>query len=115
MCCPASARPRWSIAPAEARRERGGEGVDTAAAVAIVVGSGRVVDDGRCFRHPDRIFTAVVDDAGRDFRGGHTGFDGAVPRRQGLPAIAEAPGMRPADRVLCAGGGWNAVVERAME
>src|SRR5260370_26885819 len=113
-CCRASARRRWSIARAEARRERGGKGVSASVVVETVARSGRLVDDGGYFRHPDRLFTALVDDVGRDLRGRIPRLDGAVPRRQGFSAIAEAAHIYPADCALCPGCGRNALVERAM-
>jgi rfaE bifunctional protein nucleotidyltransferase chain/domain len=82
ISCPASARHRWSSAHAETRRERAGEGVGAGmvvAAAAAVAGPGRVVDELRRFRDPDRRYAAVVDLAGLDLRGSLAGLDGALP------------------------------------
>src|ERR1700733_100713 len=98
--CRVSARQPWSIARAEAGRERAGEGTTTGIVVATVARSRLVVDDGRCFRNPDRGRAALVDLAGLDLRGGVSGVDGAVLRRQGFPAIAATSGLRPADRAV---------------
>ena len=77
--CPASVRPRLSIARERARRERGGKGVSASAAAKTVAESGRLGDRGGYFRHPDRRCAALVDDAGCDLRGRVGYRDGAVP------------------------------------
>src|ERR1700731_3825975 len=115
MYCRVSARPRWSIARAEPRREREGKRADWSVVVAAVAGSGRVVGDIGYFRHPDRGFAALVDIAGRDLYGRIPGLAAAVPRLHGLAAIAEASGLRPAGGALRPHGDRNAVVGCAVE
>src|ERR1700738_5352006 len=90
MSCRASAPPRWSIARAEARRERGGEAISGGAVVGTVAGSRRMGGYGGCLRDPDRRFAALVDDAGRDLRGRVPGLHRAVLRRQSFLATANA-------------------------
>ena len=56
----------------------------------------------------------MVDDAGRDLRGGVARLDLPVPRCQGVPAVAEASNLCLADCALLPGGGRDAVVGRAV-
>src|SRR6266404_2719485 len=112
-CCWASARPRLWIVHG-ARHDRGGKRVSGGMAGETLAGSGRLRNHGGCFRYPDRCLAALVDNVGCDLRGCVHPLDGAVTRREGFPAIAEASDLRLAYCAVCARGSRNALVGCAM-
>src|ERR1700694_3386734 len=112
--CQVSARPRWSIARAEAKRERRGGGAGGRAVVEVTAGSSCLDHDLGFFHYPDRAFTALVDIAGGDLCGPGARCDGAFLRCEGFPAIAEPSDFHFPARAVCAGGGRNPLVRRAM-
>src|SRR5882672_4446135 len=112
--CPASARRPWLIARARARHERGRDDFAGGRGVADLARPGGLGKSGGYFRRSDRALASVVDVAGRYLRGCIAGRDGAVSRRQGLPAIAEASDLRASDRAVCAGDFRHLLVGRAL-
>src|SRR4051794_25416862 len=112
--CPATARLRWSIVRAEARRERCRGDITGQPGAAALARSRRLGKDLRYRRGADRDVAAMVDLAGRHLRRRSSGDDRADARPQAVPEIAKAADLRAADRAVCAGVCRHAMVGRVL-
>src|SRR5271169_6156034 len=98
--CRVSARQRWWTARGEANRERCGARVRRRAVVEALAGSGRLGQGHRYLLHPGCPCAAVVDVPDGDLHRRGDCYDGALLRREGLPAVVESSDIASASRIV---------------